>query len=64
MEKMVQENHIEKSLTTKGEQSLLFRLKQKNLTLLWKKAGGIIFYAATFIVSVAVGYIFIFSVFN
>lgn len=61
---IIQENNIEKSLTTKGEKSLTIRTKHKNLAPLLKTATGIIFYAATFIVSVAIGYIFIFSVFN
>lgn len=60
----IKENTIEKSLTTKGEKSLIDRIKQKDLSVIIKTATGIIFYTATFIVSVAIGYIFIFSVFQ
>lgn len=60
----IKENNIEKSLTTKGEKSLTVRNKYSNLIPLLRTATGIIFYTATFIVSVAIGYLFIFSVFN
>ncbi|MBQ9313446.1 MAG: hypothetical protein IJ220_00330 [Clostridia bacterium] len=61
---IIKENNIEKSLTTKGEKSLTIKDKQKKLAPILKTATGIIFYAATFIVSIAIGYMFIFSVFN
>jgi len=60
----ITENHIEKSLITKGEKSLTMKNVRKNLAPILRTATGIVFYAATFIVSVAIGYIFIFSIFN
>lgn len=61
--KEMEENTIEKSLTTKGEQALTDKKKVDIIPIL-KTATGIVFYTATFIVSVAIGYVFIFSVFN
>ena len=60
----IKENNIEKSLVTKGEKSLTYNSKLMNLLPYLKTAVGIIFYVSTFVVSVAIGYIFIFSVFN
>ena len=60
----IKENTIEKSLVAKGEKTLTIKNKLQNLMPYMKTALGIIFYTATFIVSVAAGYIFIFSVFN
>ena len=60
----IKENLIEKSLVAKGEKSLTSNDKHLNLIPYIKTAAGIIFYISTFIVSAAVGYIFIFSVFN
>lgn len=64
MSNNIKENNIEKSLTTKGEKSLTIRSKHRNLAPFLRTATGIIFYTATFVVSVAIGYLFIFSVFN
>lgn len=60
----IKENTIEKSMIKKGEKSLTVQNKHMNLIPFLKVATGVIFYTATFIVSVAIGYIFIFSVFN
>ena len=60
----IKENNIEKSLIKKGEKSLTVRNKHRNLAPIFKTATGIIFYTATFVVSVAIGYLFIFSIFN
>lgn len=60
----IKENNIEKSLTTKGEKSLTVKNRHINILPILKTATGILFYTATFILSVAAGYIFIFSVFN
>ena len=60
----INENTIEKSLVKKGKKSLTLQSKSRNILPILRRATGIIFYAATFIVSVAIGYIFIFSVFN
>lgn len=60
----IKENNIEKSLVIKGEGSLTSNDKHLNLIPYIKTVAGILFYVSTFIVSVAVGYIFIFSVFN
>lgn len=60
----IKENNIEKSLVTKGEKSLISNIKRLNLIPYIKTAVGIVFYVSTFVVSVAIGYMFIFSVFN
>ena len=60
----IQENNTELSLTNKSLSSLAIPNKEKDLTHIIKTATGIIFYTASFIVSVAIGYLFIFSVFN
>lgn len=63
MENKLEENNTEKSLVKKGENSL----KRRNTYLIkpiLKTTVGILFYAASFIVSIAIGYVFIFSVFN
>ena len=63
MDNKIEENKIEKSLVKKGETSLKTRNTYMIKPVL-KTTAGILFYAASFIISVAVGYIFIFSVFN
>ena len=60
----IQENTIEKALIAKRKNSLSLKNNHRSIVPILKTATGIIFYTATFIVSVAVGYIFIFSVFN
>ena len=55
MENNIKENTIEKSLIVN---------KKTQLAKILKTATGILFYTSTFIVSVAIGYMFIFSVFN
>lgn len=63
VENNIIENNIEKSLVKKGENSL----KTRNTYLIKpiiQTTAGILFYVASFIVSVAIGYVFVFSVFN
>ena len=60
----IKENNVEKSLTKKGEKQLTVHNKHKDILPIIRTATEVIFFTATFIVSVAVGYIFIFSVFN
>lgn len=65
MEQKILENNTEKSLVKKGETSL--KNKDKNTYIIkpiLQTTVGVIFYIASFIVSVAIGYTFIFSVFN
>ncbi len=65
MEQKIVENNKEKSLVKKGETSL--KNKSKNTYIIkpiLETTVGIIFYIASFIVSMAIGYTFIFSVFN
>ena len=57
------ENNTEKALVAQGDSSLASK-KKFNILPILKVTTGIVFYAATFIVSIAIGYIFIFSVFN
>lgn len=62
MKEKIIENKTEKSLIKKGETSL----KAKNnavLPTVFKTTAGILFYTATFILSMAIGYTFIFSLF-
>lgn len=63
MENKIEENKIEKSLVKKGETSLRTRNTYMIQPIL-KTTAGILFYAASFIVSAAIGYMFVFSVFN
>ena len=63
MENKIEENKIEKSLVKKGETSLRTRNTYVIQPIL-KTTAGILFYTASFIVSMAIGYVFIFSVFN
>lgn len=63
MEQKIEENNVEKSLVKKEESSL----KTRNTYLIkpiLKTTAGILFYVASFVVSMAVGYMFVFSVFN
>ena len=65
MEQKIVENNKEKSLVKKGETSL--KNKSKNTYIIkpiLETTVGVIFYIASFIVSMAIGYTFIFSVFN
>ena len=65
MEPKIVENNKEKSLVKKGETSL--KNKDKNTYIIkpiLETTVGVIFYIASFVVSVAIGYTFIFSVFN
>lgn len=65
MEPKIIENNTEKSLVKKGETSL--KSKDKNTYIIkpiLQTTVGIIFYIASFVVSIAIGYTFIFSVFN
>lgn len=65
MKSKIIENNTEKSLVKKGETSL--KNKDKNTYIIkpiLKTTVGILFYVASFVVSVAIGYTFIFSVFN
>ena len=65
MEPKIVENNKEKSLVKKGETSL--KNTDKNTYLIkpiLQTTVGVIFYIASFVVSVAIGYTFIFSVFN
>lgn len=65
MEPKIVENNKEKSLVKKGEASL--KNKDKNTYIIkpiLQTTVGVIFYIASFVVSVAIGYTFIFSVFN
>lgn len=65
MEPKIVENNKEKSLVKKGETSL--KNTDKNTYIIkpiLQTTVGVIFYIASFIVSVAIGYTFIFSVFN
>lgn len=65
MEPKIVENNKEKSLVKKGENSL--ENTDKNTYIIkpiLQTTVGVIFYIASFVVSVAIGYTFIFSVFN
>lgn len=65
MEPKIIENNKEKSLVKKGETSL--KNTDKNTYIIkpiLQTTVGVIFYIASFVVSVAIGYTFIFSVFN
>lgn len=65
MEPKIVENNKEKSLVKKGETSL--KNTDKNIYIIkpiLQTTVGVIFYIASFVVSVAIGYTFIFSVFN
>ena len=65
MEPKIVENNKEKSLVKKGETSL--KNTNKNTYIIkpiLQTTVGVIFYIASFVVSVAIGYTFIFSVFN
>ena len=65
MEPKIVENNKEKSLVKKGETSL--KNTDKNtyiITPILQTTVGVIFYIASFVVSAAIGYTFIFSVFN
>ena len=65
MEPKIVENNKEKSLVKKGETSL--KNADKNTYIIkpiLQTTVGVIFYIASFVVSVAIGYTFIFSVFN
>ena len=65
MEPKIVENNKEKSLVKKGETSL--KNTDKNtyiIKTILQTTVGVIFYIASFVVSVAIGYTFIFSVFN
>ena len=65
MEPKIVENNKEKSLVKKGETSL--KNTDKNTYIrkpILQSPVGVIFYIASFVVSVAIGYTFIFSVFN
>ncbi len=65
MEPKIVENNKEKSLVKKGETSL--KNTDKNTYIIkpiLQTTVGVIFYIASFVVSVAIGYTFIFSVFN
>ena len=63
MDNKIEENKIEKSLVKKGETSLKTRNTYMIKPIL-RTTAGILFYAASFIVSMAIGYVFVFSVFN
>ena len=65
MEPKIVENNKEKSLVKKGETSL--KNTDTNTYIIkpiLQTTVGVIFYIASFVVSVAIGYTFIFSVFN
>ena len=65
MEPKIVENNKEKALVKKGETSL--KNTDKNTYIIkpiLQTTVGVIFYIASFVVSVAIGYTFIFSVFN
>ena len=65
MEPKIVENNKEKSLVKKGETYL--KNTDKNTYIIkpiLQTTVGVIFYIASFVVSVAIGYTFIFSVFN
>lgn len=65
MEPKIVENNKEKSLVKKGETSL--KNTDKNTYIIkpiLQTTVGVLFYIASFVVSVAIGYTFIFSVFN
>lgn len=65
MEPKIVENNKEKSLVKKGENSL--KNTDKNTYIIkpiLQTTVGVIFYIASFVASVAIGYTFIFSVFN
>ena len=65
MEPKIVDNNKEKSVVKKGETSL--RNTDKNTYIIkpiLQTTVGVIFYIASFVVSVAIGYTFIFSVFN
>ncbi len=62
MKETIIENKSEKSLTKKSETAL--RIKNKEmLPKVFKTTAGVLFYTATFVLSMAVGYTFIFSLF-
>lgn len=61
-EKIV-ENNIEKSLVKKGENSLRKRTTYTVSPML-KTTAGVLFYVASFVVSMAASYTLIFSLFN
>lgn len=61
--KALEENTTEKALVKKGETSLKTRNTYMIQPIL-KTTVGVLFYTASFIVSMAIGYTFIFSVFN
>lgn len=63
MKNKIEENKIEKSLVKKGETSLRTRNTYMIKPIL-NTTAGILFYAASFIVSMAISYMFIFSLFN
>ena len=63
MDNKIEENKIEKSLVKKGETSLKTRNTYMIKPIL-RTTAGILFYATSFIVSMAIGYVFVFSVFN
>ena len=60
---VTEENTTEKALVKKGETSLKTRNTYMIQPIL-KTTVGVLFYTASFIVSMAIGYVFIFSVFN
>lgn len=62
MKEIIIENKTEKSLTKKGETALKVKYKEL-LPKVFKTTAGILFYAATFVLSMAIGYTFIFSLF-
>lgn len=59
----IKENTTEKALVTKKETALKTRNNYLIKPII-ETTVGIVFYAATFIVSMAIGYTFIFSMFN
>ena len=59
----IKENTIEKSLVKKGEKSL----KTRNTYLIkpiLQTTAGVLFYAASFVLAMAISYVFVFSVFE
>ena len=62
-ENIIKENTMEKSLVKKGETSLRTRNTYMIKPIL-KTTAGILFYAASFIISMTIGYAFVFSMFN
>lgn len=59
----IEENKSETALVKRGETSLKTRNTYMIKPIL-KTTAGILFYTASFIVSIAIGYVFVFSVFN